>query len=108
MAVQRSCVGNLTLTSSLPRLLPIIRVSLIHTRTFHRRKLKLHLLAVSKRKPLILRKKNHLKCDIVAIYRNVKNIQKLNETMLEMGVEDGQAWHKQYKDSAYVFIGMSH
>lgn len=36
---------------------------------------------------------------------NVKNIQKLNETMLEMGVEDGQAWHKQYKDSAYVFIG---
>lgn len=25
--------------------------------------------------------------------------------MLEMGVEDSQAWHKQYKDSAYVFIG---
>ena len=37
--------------------------------------------------------------------RNVKNIQKMNERMLEMGVEDSQAWHKQYKDSAYVFIG---
>jgi len=36
---------------------------------------------------------------------NVKNIQKMNERMLEMGVEDSQAWHKQYKDSAYVFIG---
>ena len=39
------------------------------------------------------------------VYRNVKNIQKLNERMLEMGVEDSQAWHKQYKDSAYIFIG---
>ena len=29
----------------------------------------------------------------------------MNERMLEMGVEDSQAWHKQYKDSAYVFIG---
>ena len=29
----------------------------------------------------------------------------MNERMLEMGVEDNQAWHKQYKDSAYVFIG---
>lgn len=29
----------------------------------------------------------------------------MNEKMLEMGVEDSQAWHKQYKDSAYVFIG---
>ena len=27
--------------------------------------------------------------------------------MLEMGVEDSQSWHKQYKDSAYVFIGKS-
>ncbi|PFX32486.1 RNA-binding motif protein, X-linked 2 [Stylophora pistillata] len=31
----------------------------------------------------------------------------MNERMLEMGVEDSQAWHKQYKDSAYVFIGES-
>lgn len=29
----------------------------------------------------------------------------MNERMLEMGVEDSQAWHKQYKDSAYIFIG---
>ncbi|XP_068686858.1 RNA-binding motif protein, X-linked 2-like isoform X1 [Montipora foliosa] len=36
---------------------------------------------------------------------NVKNIQKLNERILELGVEDSQAWHKQYKDSAYIFIG---
>lgn len=25
--------------------------------------------------------------------------------MLEMGVADDVSWHKQYKDSAYVFIG---
>ena len=37
----------------------------------------------------------------------MKNTQKLNERMLEMGVEDSQSWHKQYKDSAYVFIGKS-
>lgn len=36
---------------------------------------------------------------------NVKNIQKINERMLEMGVEDSHGWHKQYKDSAYIFIG---
>ncbi|XP_028405550.1 RNA-binding motif protein, X-linked 2-like [Dendronephthya gigantea] len=36
---------------------------------------------------------------------NVKNIQKLNEKVLQMGVEDNASWHKQYKDSAYVFIG---
>ncbi|XP_031554896.1 RNA-binding motif protein, X-linked 2-like [Actinia tenebrosa] len=36
---------------------------------------------------------------------NVKNIQKLNERMLDMGVEDDLSWHKQYKDSAYIFIG---
>ena len=41
----------------------------------------------------------------ITLHRNVKNIQKMNERMLEMGVEDSQAWHKQYKDSAYVFIG---
>ncbi|CAB4031160.1 RNA-binding motif, X-linked 2-like [Paramuricea clavata] len=36
---------------------------------------------------------------------NVKNIQKLNENVLQMGVEDDVSWHKQYKDSAYVFLG---
>jgi RNA-binding motif X-linked protein 2 len=36
---------------------------------------------------------------------NVKNIQKLNEKVLQMGVEDDVSWHKQYKDSAYVFLG---
>ncbi|XP_048588312.1 RNA-binding motif protein, X-linked 2 isoform X2 [Nematostella vectensis] len=36
---------------------------------------------------------------------NIKNIQKLNDRMLEMGVTDDASWHKQYKDSAYVFIG---
>ena len=44
-------------------------------------------------------------CELGVFCRNVKNIQKMNERMLEMGVEDNQAWHKQYKDSAYVFIG---
>ena len=37
--------------------------------------------------------------------RNVKNTLKLNEKMLDMGVEDSESWHKQYKDSAYIFIG---
>ena len=45
-----------------------------------------------------------LKC-LFDICRNVKNIQKINERMLEMGVEDSHGWHKQYKDSAYIFIG---
>jgi len=36
---------------------------------------------------------------------NVRNTQKLNERMLEMGVEDSESWHRQYKDSAYIFIG---
>jgi hypothetical protein len=38
----------------------------------------------------------------------VKNIQKLNERVLQMGVEDGASWHKQYKDSAYIFMGKNH
>ena len=37
--------------------------------------------------------------------RNVKNIQKLNEQVLQQGLEDDHSWHRQYKDSAYIFIG---
>ena len=42
---------------------------------------------------------------LFGVHRNVRNTQKLNERMLEMGVEDSESWHRQYKDSAYIFIG---
>lgn len=37
--------------------------------------------------------------------RNVKNIQKLNQRELELGVIGKKSWHDEYKDSAWVFIG---
>ncbi|KAH7961351.1 hypothetical protein HPB52_008161 [Rhipicephalus sanguineus] len=36
---------------------------------------------------------------------NVKNITKLNETELKLGVTEKTSWHKKYKDSAWIFIG---
>ncbi|KAK7090154.1 RNA-binding motif protein, X-linked 2-like [Littorina saxatilis] len=36
---------------------------------------------------------------------NVKNIQKLNQRELELGVIGKKSWHDEYKDSAWVFIG---
>ncbi|KAJ8310765.1 hypothetical protein KUTeg_012630 [Tegillarca granosa] len=38
-------------------------------------------------------------------FRNVKNIQKLNETELKLGLIGKKSWHDQYKDSAWIFIG---
>lgn len=40
-----------------------------------------------------------------AFLRNVKNIQKLNERELSMGVSKTASWHNQYKDSAWIFVG---
>lgn len=37
--------------------------------------------------------------------RNVKNIQKLSERELELGVDFKHSWHQQYRDSAWIFIG---
>ena len=38
--------------------------------------------------------------------RNVKNLTKLNERELELGVAGSKtSWHNQYKDSAWVFVG---
>lgn len=37
--------------------------------------------------------------------RNVKNIQKLSQRELELGVNIKQSWHQQYRDSAWVFLG---
>ncbi|XP_068230728.1 RNA-binding motif protein, X-linked 2-like [Palaemon carinicauda] len=36
---------------------------------------------------------------------NVKNIQKLSQKELELGVSLKHSWHQQYRDSAWVFIG---
>ena len=38
-------------------------------------------------------------------FRNVKNIRKLNEREIELGIDDKSSWHNQYKDSAWIFIG---
>ncbi|KAG0433482.1 hypothetical protein HPB47_019868 [Ixodes persulcatus] len=37
--------------------------------------------------------------------RNVKNITKLNETELKLGINEKTSWHKKYKDSAWIFVG---
>lgn len=37
--------------------------------------------------------------------RNVRNIAKLSQTELEMGVDIKNSWHNMYKDSAWIFIG---
>ena len=38
----------------------------------------------------------------------MKAIQKLNETELRLGLDTKKSWHEQYRDSAYVFVGMAH
>jgi len=35
----------------------------------------------------------------------MKNVKKLSEQELEMGLEGKASWHYQYKDSAWIFIG---
>lgn len=40
--------------------------------------------------------------------RNAKNLQKLTERELEMGIDTKNSWHNMYKDSAWVFIGGLH
>lgn len=36
---------------------------------------------------------------------NVKNIKKLNETEIKLGIAGKTSWHAEYKDSAWIFIG---
>ncbi|XP_052218624.1 RNA-binding motif protein, X-linked 2-like isoform X2 [Dreissena polymorpha] len=36
---------------------------------------------------------------------NVKNLQKLNQRELELGLTNKKSWHDQYKDSAWIFVG---
>ncbi|CAG0894955.1 unnamed protein product [Cyprideis torosa] len=36
---------------------------------------------------------------------NVKNIKKLSETELNLGLSGKASWHSKYKDSAWIFIG---
>ncbi|KAK3730213.1 hypothetical protein RRG08_034959 [Elysia crispata] len=36
---------------------------------------------------------------------NIKNIQKLNDRELELGIIGNKSWHDEYKDSAWIFIG---
>lgn len=35
----------------------------------------------------------------------MKNIQKLNEKELELGIIGKKSWHDEYKGSAWVYIG---
>ncbi|ESO05011.1 hypothetical protein HELRODRAFT_145168, partial [Helobdella robusta] len=38
--------------------------------------------------------------------RNTKNLQKLNQKELELGLSGtSTSWHKDYKDSAWIFVG---
>ena len=40
------------------------------------------------------------------LFRNVRNIAKLNEQELKLGIfYEKRSWHAEYKDSAYIFIG---
>ncbi|RWS21570.1 RNA-binding motif protein: X-linked 2-like protein [Leptotrombidium deliense] len=36
---------------------------------------------------------------------NVKNIKKLSEAELKLGIAEKNSWHNMYKDSAWIFIG---
>ncbi|ESP04842.1 hypothetical protein LOTGIDRAFT_156082 [Lottia gigantea] len=36
---------------------------------------------------------------------NVKNLNKINQRELELGVIGKKSWHDEYKDSAWIFIG---
>ncbi|KAI8770620.1 RNA-binding motif protein, X-linked 2-like [Biomphalaria glabrata] len=36
---------------------------------------------------------------------NIKNLQKINERELELGIIGKKSWHDEYKDSAWIFIG---
>lgn len=42
-------------------------------------------------------------CTLYYFFRNVKNIKKLSEQELTLGLKT--SWHDQYKDSAWIFIG---
>jgi RNA-binding motif X-linked protein 2 len=35
----------------------------------------------------------------------IREIQKINERELQLGIGDEASWHGKYKDSAYVFVG---
>ena len=48
---------------------------------------------------------NKLMVMCVCVCRNTKNIQKLNQRVLELGIVGKKSWHDEYKDSAWVFIG---
>ena len=38
-------------------------------------------------------------------FSNVKNLQKINERELELGLVGKKSWHDKYKDSAWIFVG---
>ena len=53
-----------------------------------------------------------MNCDVIymrcfALHdRNVKNLNKMNQRELELGVAGTKtSWHAQYKDSAWIFVG---
>lgn len=38
----------------------------------------------------------------------MKSIQDITQRELQLDIKEESSWHKQYKGSAYVFIGTSH
>ena len=43
---------------------------------------------------------------IISSYSNVKNVNKMNQRELELGIAGTKtSWHAQYKDSAWIFVG---
>ena len=38
----------------------------------------------------------------------MREIQRINERELELGLHGSGSWHDQYKDSAYIYVGGLH
>lgn len=38
-------------------------------------------------------------------HSNTRNITKLNERELELGVPESSSWHQMYKNSSWIFVG---
>lgn len=37
--------------------------------------------------------------------KRIKNIEKINEKELELGITDGGSWHVEFSKSPYIYIG---
>lgn len=47
-------------------------------------------------------------CNVIVsllLHSNMKSIRDITQQELKMGIEGNASWHKQYGQSAYVFVG---